>query len=72
MVEELTVVFEKGDDGWWIASIPEIPGAVSQGRTEDEAREMVFDCAHELMAYRREEALRATGIVRVERVIFAS
>jgi len=63
MIEQLTVVYEKGEQGWWITSIPEIPGAVSQGRTQEEAREMVLDCAHELMAYRREEALRSSSVV---------
>ncbi|HSI74013.1 MAG TPA: hypothetical protein VK934_12625 [Fimbriimonas sp.] len=56
MNETLTIMFEQGEQGWWIASIPEIPGAVSQGRTEDEAREMVIDCAKVLMAFRRDDA----------------
>ncbi len=40
---QLTIVFEHGDDGWVIASIPEVPGAMSQGRTRDEARANVID-----------------------------
>lgn len=40
---KLTVVFEEGDEGWIIASIPEVPGALSQGRTREEARENVID-----------------------------
>jgi hypothetical protein len=35
----LTVVYENGEDGFWIATIPEVPGAVFQGKTKDEARE---------------------------------
>lgn len=66
MPNEFTIVFERGEQGWWIASIPEIPGAVSQGKTEAEAREMVKDCARELMAFRREEALKSQGIEKVE------
>jgi predicted RNase H-like HicB family nuclease len=34
MPKELTVIFEPGDDGWWIATIPELPGAFCQGRTK--------------------------------------
>jgi predicted RNase H-like HicB family nuclease len=64
----LTVAFEEGEQGWWIATIPEIPGAVSQGRSQEEAREMVIDCAKELMAFRREEALRDTKAVRFETI----
>jgi predicted RNase H-like HicB family nuclease len=58
MPKELTVIFEQGDNGWWIATIPEFPGAFSQGRTKDEARENVLDALAELMAARRDLALR--------------
>ena len=58
MTQELTIIFELGDDGWWVATIPEVPGAFSQGRTKEEARENVLDALAELMAARRELALR--------------
>ncbi len=63
MPQELTVIFERGADGWWIATIPEVPGAFSQGKTKDEARENVLDALAEIMAARREFALagRAAG-----------
>lgn len=48
----LTIAFEEGDDGWIIASIPEVPGAHSQGRTRDEARENVIDALREVLALR--------------------
>jgi predicted RNase H-like HicB family nuclease len=34
----LAIIYEKGEDGWCIATIPEIPGAFSQGKTKAEAR----------------------------------
>lgn len=40
---ELTIVYDNGDDGWVIASIPEVAGVFSQGRTRAEARENVID-----------------------------
>jgi predicted RNase H-like HicB family nuclease len=40
---QLTIRFEPGEDGWIIASIPEVPGALSQGRTRGEARANVID-----------------------------
>ena len=61
MPNELTIIFERGDSGWWIATIAEFPGAFSQGRTKDEARENVLDALTELMAARRELALRDKG-----------
>jgi predicted RNase H-like HicB family nuclease len=33
----VTIVYEQGDEGWLVASIPEVPGAHSQGRTREEA-----------------------------------
>jgi predicted RNase H-like HicB family nuclease len=39
----LTIVYEPGDDGWIVVSIPEVPGVLSQGRTREEARENVID-----------------------------
>jgi predicted RNase H-like HicB family nuclease len=34
---KLTIVFESDVDGWVVASVPEVPGALSQGRTREEA-----------------------------------
>lgn len=47
-----TIVFEPGEDGWVIASIPEVPGAHSQGWTRDEARANVVDALREILALR--------------------
>lgn len=40
---DLTIVYESGDDGWIIASIPQVAGVFSQGRTREEARTNVID-----------------------------
>ena len=61
MLRELTIIYEQGADGWWLATIPEVPGAFSQGRTKDEARENVLDALSELMEARRELALKKRG-----------
>lgn len=34
----VTIVYEAGDDGWIVASVPEVAGVHSQGRTREEAR----------------------------------
>jgi predicted RNase H-like HicB family nuclease len=34
---------EPDDDGWIVARVVEVPGAMSQGRTRDEARANVID-----------------------------
>jgi predicted RNase H-like HicB family nuclease len=40
---DLTILYEDGEQGWIVASIPAVPGALSQGRSREEARENVLD-----------------------------
>lgn len=41
---DFTLAFEDPDeDGWILARVLEVPGALSQGRTREEARENVLD-----------------------------
>ena len=40
---DLTIVYEPSEEGWILASIPEVPGVHSQGRTREEARANVID-----------------------------
>ncbi len=42
-IVRLTVRFEDAGEGWVLATIPEVPGAISQGRTREQARENVID-----------------------------
>lgn len=49
---KLTIVFEAGENGWVVASIPQVPGALSQGRTRSEARENVLDALHGILELR--------------------
>lgn len=30
-------VIYKGEDGWWVAEVPSLPGCISQGKTKPEA-----------------------------------
>ncbi len=63
-----TVVYEWSEDGWWVAEIAEVPGAISQGKTKEEAKENVLDALKELLAYRRETAQKEhAGQVEVVR-----
>jgi predicted RNase H-like HicB family nuclease len=57
MDSQFTIVFEPAAEGGYTAFIPEVPGAISEGETVDEAREGVLDALRELTAYRRESAL---------------
>jgi len=40
----MTIAYEEPDeDGWIVARVVEVPGAISQGKTRSEARENVID-----------------------------
>jgi predicted RNase H-like HicB family nuclease len=40
---DLTILYEDGEEGWIVASIPAVPGALSQGHSREEARNNVLD-----------------------------
>ena len=47
----MTIVYEEPDeDGWIVARVQEVPGAISQGRTREEARENVVDALRLMLA----------------------
>ena len=62
MRHEYTVVYQPIEDGWFMASVPELPGAVTQGRTLDEAREMIKEAVELLIeSYRANAKKDASG-----------
>jgi len=50
------VVYSDAGEGWVMASIPQVPGAFSQGRSRDEARANVCDALRELLLARARQA----------------
>ncbi len=59
---ELTVHFEDAGDGWVLASIVEVPGAISQGRTREEARENVIDALRTVLTPDEQLAGQPPGV----------
>jgi predicted RNase H-like HicB family nuclease len=55
MVMKFTAVFEKDGD-WWIGYVEELPGANTQGRTLDEARENLKEAIQLVIDSNRELA----------------
>jgi predicted RNase H-like HicB family nuclease len=53
---DLTIVYEPGEDGWVIASIPEVAGVLSQGPTREEARANVIDALRLMLSPEPREA----------------
>jgi predicted RNase H-like HicB family nuclease len=46
----LTILYEDARDGWVVARVPQVRGAISQGQTREEARENVIDALREVQA----------------------
>src|SRR5215210_7918754 len=56
-----------GEDGWWVASCLEMPEALTQGESIEEARENLKDAIQFLLEVRREDAekqLEGRDIIR--------
>jgi predicted RNase H-like HicB family nuclease len=48
---QLTITYDEPDeDGWIVARVVQVPGAISQGRTREEARENVIDALRPMLA----------------------
>jgi len=58
MRHEYTVVYQPIEDGWFLATVPELPGAVTEGATLDEARANIKDAVELLLQSYREDAIR--------------
>lgn len=56
-MERWTAVFEQ-DGEWWIGYVEELPGANTQGRTLDEARENLKEAVRMVIEANRELARR--------------
>jgi len=56
MRHDYHVVFTTIEDGWIMATVPELPGAVTQGRNLDEARANIREAVELLLQSYRENA----------------
>jgi predicted RNase H-like HicB family nuclease len=59
---DFTIAFDPPDeDGWIVARVREVPGALSQGRTREEARENVLDALRTVLTPDEELAGQSSG-----------
>ena len=40
---DFKIVIEQDEDGWYIVTVPALPGCVSQGKTEEEAKKNITE-----------------------------
>ena len=58
MKHDYNVVYTPIEDGWIMATVPELPGAVTQGRDLDEARANIREVVELLLQSYRENAVK--------------
>jgi predicted RNase H-like HicB family nuclease len=62
-----TAVFEKADEGGYCVFVEELPGAISQGETIEQARENIKDAIELILEVNRERTLKGIDESRVIR-----
>ena len=62
MKREFNVIYTTIEDGWVMAQVPELPGAVTQGRDIDEARELIQEAVELLLQSYRDNAAKVAPI----------
>jgi predicted RNase H-like HicB family nuclease len=71
VTQTFTAVFEAAEEGGYVAFVEEVPGAISQGETLDEARENLKEALALMLEVNRENALQGVDESRVVREAIA-
>ena len=64
------VVIYPGEDGYWVAECPSLPGCISQGTTRQEATANIRDAIHEYVAALEDDNL-PVPVDRFETIVVA-
>lgn len=64
MFQKFNVVIEPGEDGWFVVTVPGLPGCITQGRTIEEATENSKEAIEAYLESTQNEAisLRASQV----------
>jgi predicted RNase H-like HicB family nuclease len=55
---EYTAIIEKGNNGWYVAQCAQIPAAITQGKTIEEAENNLKEAIELVLECEKEEAFR--------------
>ncbi len=61
MNEYTAILRHNPGEGWWTATCAEVPAAITQGRTQEEARENLKEAISLVLETQREMSLREAG-----------
>jgi predicted RNase H-like HicB family nuclease len=65
--QTFTAVYEPADEGGYVALVEEVPGAISQGETLEEARENLKEALQLMLGVNREKVLDGVDENRIVR-----
>ncbi len=60
------VLLEKDEDGWYVATVPALPGCISQGKTEEEALENIKEAIELHISTLAEDGIPIVPLVGVK------
>ncbi|WP_456477656.1 type II toxin-antitoxin system HicB family antitoxin [Geoglobus ahangari] len=63
------VVLEKGEDGYYVVTVPSLPGCISQGKTKEEALENIKEAIELYLEVLQEKELKKIQKAEVVEVI---
>ncbi len=68
-MREFNYVVEMDEDGWYVASVPSLPGCYTQARSLDELRHRVKEAIEAYLDEVPDAVARAVDFVAVQRVL---
>lgn len=68
MIKSFNVVIEQDEDGWYIASVPELAGCHTQAKTLDELIKRVKEAIKLYLEVEKERAEPAVNFVGIQKV----
>ncbi|HDN73562.1 MAG TPA: type II toxin-antitoxin system HicB family antitoxin [Archaeoglobus sp.] len=63
------VVIEQGEDGYYVVTVPSLPGCITQGKTKEEALENIKEAIELYLEVLQEKELEKIQEVEVVEVI---
>ncbi len=57
MANQYTAIIEEGEDGFFLATSPEVPAACGQGRSAEEAKEDLASSIAFVLEFERDQAI---------------
>ncbi len=66
---KLKVVIEEGEDGYYVVTVPSLPGCISQGKTKEEALKNIKEAIELYLEVLQEKELKKLKKAEVAEVI---